>query len=218
MNDQPALIILMSAMGLYVFHLWRQDYLAAKAGSASGQALPGATPASRGVCLIAAFGALVIVAAETWGELYLGLSEEQSEVTVLFGAYTLIAAFVEELIFRGFIVVDKRGPAALWAGIFGASLLFAALHPFMWSWDMGEAPAWQSLMVWRWSEWFSWEFTAKGVFSTIAVFVSSLWFYFVRFAAFNKNRSLLPSIAAHATKNLGVFAVKGVQGFVVGWL
>lgn len=218
MNDQPALILLMSAMGLYVLNLWRQDLLAAKSGTAAAQALPGAVPASWAACWIAAIGGLAIVAAETWGELRLGLSEEQSEMTILFGTYTLIAAFVEELIFRGFIVIDKRGPVALWAGIFFASLLFAALHPFLWSWDMGETPAWKSLLVWRWSEWFSWEFTAKGIYSTVAVFLSSLWFYIVRFAAFNKTRSLLPSIIAHATKNLGVFVVKGVQGFVVGWL
>jgi len=49
------------------------------------------------------------------------------------------------------------------------------------------------------------------------VFAGSLWFYAVRFASWNPQRSLLPCFAAHAAKNLGVIAVKAAQGFVVGW-
>jgi uncharacterized protein len=217
MNEHPALLVLMIAAGLYVFSLWRQDYLAARTGQAHRQALPGATPASVKACVIAALGALVILGLETWGEIRLGLSAQQSEMTVLFGIYTLIAAFIEELIFRGFIVIENRGKTALWGGIVGASILFAALHPFLWKWDMAEASGWEALAVWRWHEWLNWQFTPKAWFSTSAVFVSSLWFYTMRFAAFTPSRSLLPCITAHATKNLGVFAVKGVQGFVVGW-
>jgi hypothetical protein len=40
----------------------------------------------------------------------------------------------------------------------------------------------------------------------------------VRFLPLNPTRSLLPSIAAHAAKNMGVFAIKYAQGFVTGWL
>jgi membrane protease YdiL (CAAX protease family) len=217
MNEHPALLVLMIAAGLYGFSLWREDCLAARAGKPNSGALPGATPASIKACVIAAIGALVILGLETWGEIRLGVSDEQSEMTVLFGIYTLIAAFIEELIFRGFIVMENRGKGALWTGIVVASMLFAAIHPFLWKWDMGEAAGWETLAVWRWHEWLTWQFTLKGWFSTIAVFVSSLWFYTVRFATFTPSRSLLPSITAHATKNLGVFAIKGLQGFVVGW-
>lgn len=217
MNEHPALLVLMIAAGLYVFSLWRQDYLAARSGKANSSALPGATPASVKACVIAALGALVILGLETWGEIRLGVSDQQSEITVLFGLYTLIAAFIEELIFRGFIVIENRGKAVLWTGIVAASIFFAALHPFLWTWEMGEAATWEALAIWRWHEWLTWHLTPKGWFSTITVFVSSLWFYTVRFAAFTPNRSLLPSITAHATKNLGVFVVKGVQGFVAGW-
>ncbi len=218
MNDDPILLVLMTAAGLYVLHLWRQDYLADRAGKPNPGALPGATPAPVKACAIAALGGGVILAVETWGEIRLGLSDQQSTITVLFGVYTLIAAFIEELIFRGFIVIDGRGKALRWAGIVGASILFAVLHPFLWNWDMGEDTAgWHALMVWRWHEWFTWQMTPKGWFSTAIVFASSLWFYTVRFASFNPRRSLLPCIAAHAAKNLGVFAVKGIQGFVTGW-
>ncbi|CAM3070770.1 CPBP family intramembrane glutamic endopeptidase [Rariglobus hedericola] len=201
MNDQPILLILMIAVGLYTFNLWREDCKNAQAGKPSPSALPGATPASAKACIIAALGALVILIAETWGELRLGLSDQQSKITVLFGIYTLIAAFIEELIFRGFIVIENKGRALRWAGVAMASVLFAALHPFLWKWEDGV---------------FAWTFSAKGWFSTAAVFASSLWFYTVRFASFNPHRSLLPCIVAHATKNMGVILIKGAQGFVVG--
>jgi uncharacterized protein len=217
MNDESPFHILMIAVGLYVFHLWRQDYLAHRTGTASSNPLPGATPASVKACVFAALGAVIIVSAETWGELHLGISEEQSTMTVVFGIYSLIAAFIEELIFRGFIVIENRGKALRWAGVFGASVLFAALHPFLWAWDMGETATWRAIEIWRWNEWLTWTFTPKGWFSTAAVFVSSLWFYTVRFASFNPHGSLIPCIIAHGTKNLGVFAIKGAQGFVSGW-
>lgn len=82
---------------------------------------------------------------------------------------------------------------------------------------MGETSAWQALQVWRWDEWFTWQFTIKAWFSTAAVFAASLWFYCVRFMPGNPQHSLLPCLAAHAAKNLGVFAVKYAQGFVSGW-
>ena len=49
------------------------------------------------------------------------------------------------------------------------------------------------------------------------IFAASLWFYTVRFFGLNPQRSLLPCVAAHAAKNLGVFTIKYVQGFVGGW-
>src|SRR5690606_37366890 len=107
------------------------------------------------------------------------ISAEQSEITVLFGLYTLVAAVIEEIIFRGFIVApERRGRAVLWASMVGASLVFAAMHPFLWQW--------------QWEGWvFTWSFTLKGWFSTGVVFVSSLWFYTVRFLPSNPQRSLL---------------------------
>jgi membrane protease YdiL (CAAX protease family) len=46
------------------------------------------------------------------GEIQLGLDQEQSEITLLFGIYTLVAAIIEEVIFRGYIVINDRGPVA----------------------------------------------------------------------------------------------------------
>jgi uncharacterized protein len=202
MTEHPALLVLMIAVGSYMLALWRQDYRAYRSGQPNPRALPGATPAPIKACVIAAAGAVLILGIETWGEVRLGLSDQQSKITVLFGLYTLIAAFIEELIFRGFIVIEGRGPIVRWSGVVGASLLFAALHPFLWKWE-------GSTLVWT--------FTPKAWFSTATVFISSLWFYVVRFMNTNSERSLIPSIVAHSTKNLGVFAIKGFQGFVTGW-
>jgi membrane protease YdiL (CAAX protease family) len=123
-------------------------------------------------------------------------------MTGLFALYTLAAAFVEELIFRGYLVVENRGRPALVAGIIGASLLFALLHPFLWAWK-------DRTLVFH--------FGSKAWFSTGMIFAGSLWFYAVRFSPLNPTRSLLPCIAAHAAKNAGVIAIKYAQGYLAGW-
>lgn len=207
MTHDPLFLIIMIAASLYMIHLWRSDYRAARDGRAEPQALPGATPAPLIACVVAAIGALVILAAETVGEIRLGLSDQQSSMTVLFGIYTLVAAFIEELIFRGFIVIDGRGAVLRWTGVFAASVLFTLLHPFLWDWQGG----------WIWDGGrLELTLTAKGWFSAAMVFLSSLWFYTMRFSRLNPRHSLLPCVTAHATKNLGVFAIKAAQGFVSG--
>ena len=201
MNDQPLLLLFMIAATVYVAKLWRDDGRAAAAGRPHPRALPGAVPAGSRAIILAVAGALLQLLFETWGEIRLGIAGEQSHITVLFGIYTLAAAVIEELIFRGYLVITHRGCVVRWAGILVASLLFAALHPFLWQWDGG--------LVWTTG--------LKGWFSTGAVFLGSLWFYTVRFARWNPGRSLLPCFAAHAAKNLGVIAIKAAQGFLVGW-
>jgi uncharacterized protein len=201
MQNNPLALVALIAVSAYVIKLWFDDFRLQRAGSPNPRALPGATAAPTPAILIGAVGGLVIVLAETIGEAKLGLSEQQSNITVLFAAYTLLAAFVEEIIFRGFIVVENRGPFLRWGAVFAASILFAALHPFLWEWSEGAL---------------TWHFGAKGWFSTVAVFTASLWFYIVRFAKFNPSHSLLPCFAAHLAKNVGVIAIKAVQGHVVG--
>lgn len=203
MDQEPLLLVGMIAAVAYFAKLWRDDYRAARDGKPNPRALPGAVPSLRpAATVLAILGGLAIVTAETLGEYQLGISGEQSEITVLFGVYMLAAAFMEELIFRGFLVLPHRGRAVLIAGIVGASLVFALAHPFLWTWKDGAL---------------HFNFGVKGWFSTAVVFVASLWFYTVRFWPLNPTRSLVPCIAAHAAKNLGVFAIKYAQGFVSGW-
>ncbi len=200
--NHPLLLALLTAAGLYVAKLWRDDARAALTPRPQPRPLPGATPAPPRAIVIAVIGALVLVAAETAGEYALGIAGDQSKMTWLFALYSVTAAAViEELIFRGWLVVENRGRAAQWAGIFGASLLFAALHPFLWQWDDAG---------------FAWTFTAKGWFSAGIVFLTSLWLYVVRFAPWNPQHSLLPCFVGHAAKNLAVVAVKAATGFMGG--
>jgi membrane protease YdiL (CAAX protease family) len=202
MQNDPWMLFLMLGVGLYVAKLWADDYRAQRPGQPKPHALPGATPATATAILIAMAGGGIIVGTETWGELALGIADKQSKITVLFAAYTLVAAVIEEIIFRGYIVIEKRGNFARWTSVLVASILFTALHPFLWQWSGGHL---------------TWTIGPKGWFSTAAVFVSSLWFYFVRFARFNPGHSLLPCFAAHASKNIGVILIKAAQGFLVGW-
>ena len=192
------LIIMVGIMARW----WRDDYRAARRGNPNPRAFPGTTPANRAALLVAVAGALVLLAGETAGEYALGLSGEQTRISVLFGLYTLAAAFGEELIFRGYLVVENRGRTFLVASIGGASVLFALLHPFLWEWREGSLHFHSDPKAW---------------FSTAAILAGSLWFYAVRFMPLNPTRSLLPCFAAHAAKNLGVLAVKYAQGFVSGW-
>ena len=200
--ENPWVLGGMIVAGAVVAKGWFDDLRAQQRGVPRAGAFPGATPARPAALGIAALGATLLVALETAGESALGLADRQTRMTVLFGTYTLVAAFVEELVFRGYLVIDRRGPAALWGGILLASVLFALLHPFLWTWEHG------ALVV---------QANAKGWFSTGAVFVGSLWFYAVRFLPNNPTRSLLPCVAAHLAKNAAVFAIKGAQGFVGPW-
>ena len=200
--NHPLLLVLMTAAGLYVGKLWRDDARAARSGTANPNALPGATAAPRRAIVIAVAGALVLLALETFGEAALGLAALQSRMSWLFALYSVAAApVIEELIFRGWIVIENHGSAARWAGAVGASLVFATLHPFLWRWD---------------DTGFALTLTAKGWFSTMAIFAGSLWFYAARLAAWNPTGSLLPCFAAHATKNLGVVLIKAATGFMGG--
>lgn len=202
-SDNPLLLAgLIIAIGVTA-KWWRDDYQAARGGGApQPRAWPGTTPATKAALLVAVAGALLLLAGETAGEYALGLTAQQSQMTVLFGLYTLAAAFVEELIFRGYLVVEHRGRTALVAGIGGASLIFALLHPFLWEWKEGGLHFHSAPKAW---------------FSTAAILAGSLWFYAVRFMPLNPTRSLLPCFAAHAAKNLGVLVIKYAQGFVSGW-
>lgn len=199
MDQNPLTILATSGIALYVLHLWIQDLRAHRNGSPHPKAIPGAVPAPAGMILGAIVVAVLIVILETLGEIALGVDDEQSEVTGLFLLAMLSAGIIEEVIFRGYLVVTDRGRSALIGSCLLFSLLFAALHPFLW--EYSEAG-------------FRLTLDRKGAFSTGIVFLNSLWFYACRFAPWNPSRSLLPCFAAHIASNLAVFGVKAVQGFV----
>ena len=200
MDESPVMVILYVGIAAYVGNLYCGDLQQWKqSGEASRGALPGATSPSLAVLVIGIIGALLILAAETGGEIALGISAEQSDMVWYFVFASLGAGIVEEVIFRGYLVVENKGRVALISSCVAYSLLFALIHPHLWSTDDG----------------FHLTLTEKGFFSTAILLANSLWFYALRFAPWNKNRSIFPCMLAHAASNLGVFGVKWAQGFII---
>lgn len=178
--------------------------------------LPGATRCPWSAVVIAVAGTLVLLALETWGEIRLGISAEQKDVSWLALPMFIAAGFTEEVIFRGYLVVERRGKAMRWASILLFSLIFALIHDHLWSFEMpGERSDGILYALW---DGFSVHFTLKGCFSTAFIFVGAVWFYFVRFFKWNPNASLLAPVVAHIVKNVAVFAVKLAQGHITSIL
>jgi membrane protease YdiL (CAAX protease family) len=193
------MILLYVGIAAYVGNMYWGDYKASQAGNPNKPAMPGATGATLVAFLVGTIGALILLGIETGGEIALGVVDEQSEM-VWYLVFTIVAAgVVEEVVFRGFLVVDKQGRALLIASCVACSLIFAVIHAHLWSTEDG----------------FEWTVTAKAFLSTGILFANSLWFYAIRFGPWNPQRSLFPCMVAHAASNLGVFCVKWVQGYVI---
>ena len=79
---------------------------------------------------------------------------------------TLCAGVVEEVIFRGFLVVENKGRVALIGSCIGFSLYFCA-DPRTLLEHGGRLCS---------------TFTSKAFFTTAILFANSLWWYAVRFA------------------------------------
>ncbi len=197
--------LLIFAVALYLGIQW----LGQSRGKKSRfQNFPGAAPASGFLILAAVVGGLVILAIETAGEYYLGTSATQSDITWSFLLVMIAAGFLEELIFRGYLVIENRGKAILWSGIFVVSALFALGHVQYWL-VWGTSSPTNNLAL---------NLSSGSLWTLLILFLNSLWFYAVRFNCYNPSRSLLPCIAAHISSNIGVFVIKLLQGHVVGFL
>jgi len=198
MSQNPLMLLLLIGTGCVILWLWIRDFRS-RAAPVHPHPFPGATSSPASLVWVGAVLGLVLVAAESTGESILGISDEQSVLTPMFAVWTLIAAPTEEIVFRGFLVVQNRGRTVLWFSIVGFSAAFALIHPFLWTWG---------------SEGFELSLTTKGWFSTVFAFGGSLLFYSLRFNHRNKECSLLPCFAAHLAKNVGVIAIKAAQGFI----
>lgn len=201
MNESPLIILLYVGIAVYMGHLYWHDLRANTAGQPIPKSMPGATLAAPRLYVIGLIGALLILAVETGGERALGISAEQSDMVWFFLFASLSAGIVEEVIFRGFLVVEHKGRSALMGSCIGFSLLFALIHGHLWTYTAGEAP--------------TWVFTDKAFFSTAILMANSLWFYALRFGPWNPKRSIFPAMLAHTGSNLGVFVVKLIQGHVI---
>ena len=211
MKEDPLTILIVTGITAYVAYLWYKDFRRARrSGTPDARALPGATSCGLLPIGVGILGALLIVTVETVGEYQLGISEEQSMISFLFLLPMVAAAFYEELIFRGFLIVQNSGRCVLWVSIFGFSFLFALLHPHLWSWDKSEESA-----TWAfWEGTWTLHLSTKAFFSTSILWINGLWFYLLRVSRLNPQRSLLPCFAAHLSSNLSVFFIKMAQGHV----
>lgn len=206
MADSPLIILILFAGAVYLFKLWRDDFLAWKKGEPNEKGLPGATSAPPIALWIGAIGALVLVGIETAGELALGVSAEQTDITVIFLLAMIGAGVLEEVLFRGYLVVQNKGRNILILSVVGFSLLFALAH-YQYYTEIPEEGSWRDL---------SFVIDPKSLWSLLLLFLNSLWFYWMRFSKWNPHHSLLPCFVAHIASNLGVFAVKLIQGHVSG--
>ncbi len=204
MTDNPLLILVLFAGALYVFKLWLDDYRANSAGSPNERALPGATSVSLKPVWIGIIGALLLVAVETGGEIVMGVSDEQTSIPAIFLLMMIGAGILEEIIFRGYLVIAGRGKALLVTSVIGFSLFFALLH-YQYYTDFTTEEGNAQLTI---------HLGAKESWTLLLLFLNSLWFYTLRFFKWNPHRSLLPCFAAHIASNLAVFLVKLAQGHV----
>ena len=190
----------MVCVSAYVFALWFGDYGYFKRnGRIRKGAFAGATEAPLKLTLFGAACGIILALLLSALELKMGLSDKQTSVPFYSLLPWIAAAFIEELVFRGYLYVRRGGKFALWSGIIAMSVVFAACHPYVWDYGSGGL---------------SFDFSAQPVVATFGVFACSVVFYTLRFCEKNKYRSLIPCVAAHFSYNVCVYAVKAAQGFV----
>lgn len=213
MSQDPFGVVFYFIVTLWLVKMWWRDYRdAQKDASLADKGLPGATPCTLKPIIIAVAGTLVLLAAETYAEIRLGIAEAQNDISCFFLLALISAAVAEEFIFRGFLVIESRGETAKWISVFLFSTLFALIHPYLWSFEWNDESTAGTLT--KIIEGFNLTLTVKGVFTTVFIFLGSLWFYAVRFFRWNPQASILVPIIAHLVKNVAVFAIKLAQGHV----
>lgn len=195
MQDSPLYSIVFFLAGAYLFKIWYGDL---KSKDRPKNALAGSTTCGVGLALIGALVGAFLMASDSLTEDALGFQSMQIVVTIWALPVWISSAFIEELVFRGYLYIDKKG--LLIASCVILSLLFALFHPFLWDYSMEEG--------------LTFNFSLQAWVNTLNKFAFSLILYALRFAPINKSRSLIPCIAAHMVYNVGVFAVKFWTGFV----
>jgi membrane protease YdiL (CAAX protease family) len=188
--------------GAYSAKLWIQAARETRPDE-THSTLPGATRARPVVYFWAITGVLVLLGTELLGEQALGIAPQQSKLTWTFAAYTIISApVIEEVIFRGYLIIDRPGAPHRWLAANVASVVFALLHPYVWEWTVGGVES---------------RLSVQTAFSTFFIYATSMWLYYVRLARWNPTRSLFPCIFAHGARNAGVVVVKVSTGYIAGF-
>ncbi len=203
MQSDPVVAIIFFAIAAYLFKMWLDDTISyEKTGDLKKGAFVGLGFVGLPLVGFAIVVSLGLLGVQCVGESYFGIVQEQSTIGYFAILTFSAAAFIEELVFRGYFVVDKT-KLSLVASILGFSLIFALAHPFLW--DFSDETG---------SYVFSFDFSFKAFYYTFFIFLNSIFFYLLRFNKFNPKRSLLPCFTAHLAYNVGVYVIKLAQGFV----
>ncbi len=207
-QDAPIFSIFSLAIAAYLFYMWYGDFRHFnKTAELRKGAFEGASNAPTKLIVLGIASALILLLCVTFIEKIVGVEASQTKVAPWALLSWIAAAFVEELIFRGYLVVKNKGNLVLWCSIIFFSFVFAAGHPFLWDYQIPEN---SSIYEGVWTL----NLTSQALISTLAIFSCSILFYSLRFARSNVNRSILPCILAHVSYNCGVFVVKMIQGFL----
>ena len=199
MNDSILVVFIYCGIAVYLVNVYRIDIGKFIRNESNPKALPGASPASPLLLIASALGAFVLLGMAVIGEFALGLVEAQSELVWYFVFALLAAGIIEEVVFRGYLVVRGKGSFTLIMSCLFFSAVFALVHGGFWETENG----------------FSWNFSTQAFFNSLIWFVNSLCFYALRLGPWNPTQSIIPSIVAHVTLNLGVYIVKLGQGFIL---
>jgi len=208
--DHPVINLLALLAGGYLLFLWWTDTKERmrEIHSDLRGRLPGATLASPWYATFSTLGAIGIVIASASLEKAFHLETQQTTISWLFLPAMLGAAVTEEVVFRGYLVIENKGRYILWGSIIGCSLLFAMIHPYLWFHTIDNPKGIQWITTLRL------QLEAQTLLATGSIFTLSLWFYFSRFSRWNPKHSLLPCFCAHAGANLAVFMIKLFTGYV----
>lgn len=198
MNDSPISILLYCFIALYIGKLYRSDIQAYLKAAPNPKALPGATTCSGFLMIASLMVSAILLGNEVLGEYVLGIVEEQNEMVWFFLFANISAGIIEELVFRGYLVITDKGKTMLIASCVGFSAIFSLIHGYLFDFTDG----------------FKLVLSPKALFTSWILFANSLWFYALRFGPWNPSRSILPSMVAHIGLNLGVFGVKLAQGYI----
>ena len=179
MNEDPLIILIYCAIAIYIANIYRADIKAFVAGEPNVKALPGAKPTNGLLIFASVLGALVLLGNAVVGEYALGIVEAQSEMVWFFVFASISAGVIEEVVFRGYLVVQNRGRNALVLSCLGFSLVFALVHGYLWSMEDG----------------FAWNFTVQGFSIPGSYFlIQSVFMHCVLALGMRTSRSCLRSL------------------------
>ncbi|MBN2234391.1 MAG: CPBP family intramembrane metalloprotease [Opitutales bacterium] len=209
MINDPLITVAGFVVALWLLRSWSADARHhRRTGISRPYAFPGASFAPTGLSLSGAGLAIALVLTYSIAEWALGAHTLQSTVSLWQIPAILSAPVIEEIVFRGYLVIQSKGRPLLILSILLSSALFAIIHPYGWQVTIPES----FFDFANWSIHLNPDLPFR--LTTLYLFVLSLLCFALRFHPRNPNRSLLPCFCAHFAANIAVLCIKSLQGFV----